>query len=274
MLGFEVVISLKKTAKEVPMLLTLCLSTLLVFSDPWPDGTWVDLTHTFDEDTVYWPTAGGFKLKVDHDGMTPGGYYYAANSFVAAEHGGTHLDSPIHFAAGKHTADQIPLNRLIAPGMVVDVSKRALKDADYQVSVADLKEWEATHGPLPDGCILLLHTGYGKFWPDREKYMGTNERGPDAVPKLHFPGLHPDAATWLVKERNIGAVGLDTPSIDYGQSKLFRTHRILMEKNIPAFENVAHMDKLPPKGALIIALPMKIAHGSGGPLRIVAHVPK
>ncbi len=255
------------------MSLTLLLVVLCFQDAALPAGRWVDLTHDYAEDTVYWPTADGFKLHVDHAGPTEAGYYYAANSFTAAEHGGTHIDSPIHFAEGKLTVDKIPMNKLIAPAMVIDVSEKALKNPDYQVSKQDFAAWEAAHGKLPDGCIVLLNTGFGKFWPNRERYMGTAERGADAVPKLHFPGLDPEAANWLVAERKIAAIGLDTPSIDYGQSKLFESHRNLFAADIPAFENVANLDQLPAKGALVIALPMKIRAGSGGPLRIVALVP-
>ena len=120
---------------------------------------------------------------------------------------------------------------------------------------------------------MLLRTGYEEFWPDRVRYMGTDERGPDAVAKLHFPGLHPDAARWLVANRSINAIGLDTPSIDFGQSTLFESHQVLFAADIPAFENLASLGKLPPTGFVIIALPMKIAGGSGGPLRIAAIVP-
>lgn len=238
----------------------------------WGCGRWVDLTHPFDADTIYWPTAEGFRLSVDFKGEAAGGYHYEANSFAAAEHGGTHLDAPAHFAAGRHTTEQIPLERLMAPAAVVDVSAAALANRDYLVQIADLEAWEKTHGRIPDGWMVLLHTGYDRFWPDREKYMGTAERGAQAVPKLHFPGLDPAAATWLVKNRAIAAIGLDTPSIDYGQSTTFQSHRILFEANIPAFENVDNLGELPSKGALIAALPMKIATGSGGPLRIVACV--
>jgi len=138
------------------------------------------------------------------------------------------------------------------------------------VNVSDFEEWEVTNGPLPEDVIVLLHTGYGKFWPDRESYMGTAEIGPEAVAKLHFPGLDPAAAQWLVDQRKIKAIGLDTPSIDYGQSTLFESHQILFKANIPAFENVANLEKLPAKDAWVVALPMKIKDGSGGPLRIVA----
>ena len=120
----------------------------------------------------------------------------------------------------------------------------------------------------------MLNTGSAQFWPDKIKYMGTENRGPEAVAELHFPGLHQDAAEWLVENRNIKAIGLDTPSIDYGQSTHFESHQILFERNIPAFENVANLNELPAKGAVVFALPMKIRGGSGGPLRIVAFIPK
>ncbi|MDJ0839796.1 MAG: cyclase family protein [Acidobacteriota bacterium] len=253
------------------------LCTLLIFGlfagEGLPAGTWVDLTYAYGKDTIYWPTAGGFKLISDFKGHTDKGYYYEANTFTSAEHGGTHLDAPIHFAEGKNTADEIPLDQLIGPAVVVDVSHKALKNRDYQVSAADFKAWEARHGRLPDQIIVLVRTGYGKYWPDRKQYLGTDRLGPEAVAELHFPGLHPDAAKWLTANRKIKAIGLDTPSIDYGQSTHFESHCILFEANIPAFENVANLDKLPEKGIHVWALPMKIKGGSGGPLRIIALVP-
>ena len=236
----------------------------------FPTGTLVDLTHPFNAETIYWPTADGFQLSEDFKGRTEAGFYYEANSFSAAEHGGTHLDAPIHFAEGRWTADEIPLDRLLGPAVVVDVREAAEGDADYQIAVADLEAWEAEHGRLPDGVIVLLHTGHGRHWEDRARYLGTAARGPEAVADLHFPGLHPDAARWLVEHRTIHAIGLDTPSIDYGQSADFEAHQILFEANIPAFENVAHLDRLPAQGFHVIALPMKIEGGSGGPLRIIA----
>jgi kynurenine formamidase len=239
----------------------------------FPAGKWIDLSYTFDENTIYWPTAEGFHLDTVFAGMTDSGYYYSAFQFCGAEHGGTHIDAPVHFAEGKMPLDQIPLSQLTGQAVVVDVSEQALKNPDYQVSVADFENWEKQHGPIPDKTILLLRTGYGKFWPDRVKYMGTDERGPQAVAKLHFPGLHPGAARWLTEKRNINAIGLDTPSIDFGQSRLFESHRILFEKNIPAFENVARLDQLPATGSWVVALPMNIKNGSGGPVRIAALIP-
>jgi len=237
-------------------------------------ATVVDLTHTFDASTIYWPTdTQGFQIETVSQGMTGGGYYYEAHRFSTAEHGGTHLDAPIHFAEGKWHADEIPVERLIGPGIVVDVSTKAQADRDYLVAVEDFATWEAEHGEIPDGALVLLRTGYGETWPDRAAYLGTELTGPEAIPHLHFPGLDPEAAAWLVGERSIRAIGLDTPSIDYGQSTGFESHRTLFAANVPAFENVAHLGELPAQGFTVVALPMKIGGGSGGPLRIVALLP-
>lgn len=235
-------------------------------------GRWVDLTHAFNEKSIYWPTAEMFtKTEVFH-GHTDGGWFYSAYNFAAAEHGGTHMDSPIHFAEGANTTDKVPLGQLIGPGYVIDVSSQVSGDVDYVVSAADITAFEAKHGLIPPGAIVLINTGRAGLYGDPAAYMGTAERGPDAVAKLHFPGLGVDGARLLVA-RKIAAVGLDTPSIDHGQSTDFAAHVELMTNNIPAFENVADMSALPPTGSTIVALPMKIEGGSGGPLRIVAHLP-
>jgi len=230
----------------------------------------VDLSHPFNERTIYWPTARQFRLIEVADGETEGGYHYSANDFEAAEHGGTHLDAPIHFAAGGNTADQIPLRRLVGDAVVVDVSPKALDDRDYLVSRADLRGWERRNGRIARGTIVLLRTGYDRFWPDAERYLGTAERGEAAVPKLHFPGLGEDGARFLVRKRDVKAVGIDTASIDRGQSTDFLSHRVLGAANVPVFENVARLGRLPARGFSVVALPMKIEGGSGGPLRIMA----
>jgi kynurenine formamidase len=250
-----------------------CLVDLAVAEPPFVGGKWIDLTHDFSADTLYWPTAQRFQLDVESRAFTDRGYFYAANRYRASEHGGTHIDAPIHFAEHGKTVDQLPIEQLIGMAVVVDVSAKAKENADYLVTVGDFEAWEKSHGKIPDGSMVLLNTGFARHWPDAKKYLGTDQRGIEAVAKLHFPGLHPDAARWLIVERAIKAIGLDTASIDHGQSTLFESHRILMERNIPAFENVAKIDKLPATGAYVVALPMKIRDGSGGPLRIVAWVP-
>lgn len=190
------------------------------------------------------------------------------------EHGGTHIDAPIHFSRGKQALDQIPLERLVGAGVRIDVTQQCARDHDSRVTISDLERWEVEHGRIRDGSIVLLDTGFARFWPSRKDYLGTELRGQEGVQDLHFPGLHPEAAAWLVRERHIKAVGIDTASIDYGQSTKFETHVALLSQNVPVFENLANLHDLPYRGFDVIALPMKIAGGTGGPLRIIAIVPR
>ena len=239
----------------------------------WPAGTPIDLSHDYSDQTVFWPTAEAFKLHKVADGETGQGYYYAANNFSTSEHGGTHIDAPIHFARGHRSVDQIPLDHLIGAAVVVDVTAACANQPDYRMTTGDFTAWERSNGEIPPGTIVLIRTGYSRFWPDASRYLGTAERGAGAVARLHFPGLHPDAARWLAESRRAKAVGLDTASIDYGQSTMYESHRVLFERDIPAFENLTNLDRVPATGAFVVALPMKIKGGSGAPLRAVPFVP-
>jgi kynurenine formamidase len=235
----------------------------------------VDLSHVYSDETIYWVTAKEFKLDTVFKGQTDKGFYYTANNFSTAEHGGTHIDAPIHFAEKGQSVDEIPLEKLIGPAIKIDVSSKSLKNPDYQIGIQDFMDWETSaQMEIPNGSIVLLETGFSKYYPDKLKYLGTVNRGEKAVQELHFPGLTPEAAGWLVEHRNINAIGIDTPSIDYGQSQYFESHVILLSQNIPAFENLTNLDQLPAIGFEIIALPMKIQGGSGAPLRIVAVIDK
>ena len=232
----------------------------------------VDLTHSFDDKTIYWPNAPTtFQLNRLSYGKTEGGYFYASNSFCTPEHGGTHLDAPIHFSEGKRTLDQIPVEQLMAPAVVIDVSAKAAADPDYRLTLEDVRAWEAKHGAIPSGAIVLLRTGWGQRWPDRKRYMGDDR--PGETSNLHFPSYGAEAARYLVEQRKVGAIGVDTASIDHGPSKDFIVHQIANGANVPGLENVANLEEVPETGAWLIALPMKIAGGSGGPVRIVALVP-
>lgn len=232
---------------------------------------WIDLTHPFDSTTLYWPNnIKSFEHYTDAKGVNEKGFYYSSYSICTPEHGGTHLDAPVHFAEGKQTVDQIPLSHLTGHAVVIDVSEKALKNRNYLISIADIEAWESVNGHIPDSSIVLFNTGYGQFYPNRKSYFGTELRGLEALPLLHFPGIDPKTAEWLIQHRHIKSTGLDTPSLDYGQSTEFMTHRILMGANVPGFENLHNLDKLPAKGIYIVALPMKIGNGSGGPLRIIA----
>ncbi|MGD9561998.1 MAG: cyclase family protein [Pyrinomonadaceae bacterium] len=257
----------------VLILTALLLSACAPKSGSMFDGQWIDLSHDFSDDTIYWVTAEPFKRTTVAEGPTDKGFYYSAYNFSGAEHGGTHIDAPVHFAEGKKTVDQIALDQLSGEGVKIDVSAKASADRDYEITVDDITAWEAANGKIPESSIILFQTGFASLWPDAKSYLGTDAKGPDAVKDLHFPGLHPGAAKWLVENRKFKAVGIDTASIDRGQSTMFGSHVALMTHDIPAFENVASLDKLPAKGFHIFALPMKIKGGSGGPVRIAAIVP-
>ena len=239
----------------------------------WEQSRIVDLTHSFGAETIVWPMEQDFKLVVQHAEETSSGYYYASNRIEMPEHGGTHIDAPIHFARGKQTLDQIPIERMIGTAVRIDVSEQCAGNRDYRVAISDFKCWEVEHGMIPKDTIVLLDTGYARFWPSRKDYLGTDLRGQKGVRALHFPGLDPKAAVWLVRDRHVNAVGIDTASIDYGQSTKFETHVALLSHDVPVFENLADLHDLPYRGFDVIALPMKIAGGTGGPLRIIAVIP-
>jgi kynurenine formamidase len=229
------------------------------------------LTYPFSPETHHWPTAKPFHFEKVAEGRTPGGFWYSSYNYGGSEHVGTHMDAPFHFAEGKWTTEQVPLSRLIGPGVVIDVRQQTAKNADYTLQVNDIRTWENINGRIPQGSIVLIRSGWGKYWGDGKRYFGSDE--PGNVTDLHFPGLSKEAAEFLIKQRNVKAVGIDTPSIDPGPSKDFIAHQILGAANVPIFENVAAVDRVPAKGATVFAIPMKIKGGSGAPLRIFAVLP-
>lgn len=249
-----------------------CSSSMKVGLESLDNAKWIDLSHDFGEGTISWPNSEKFVKETVFEGQTKQGYYYEAYNFATAEHSGTHVDAPIHFARGKRSIDQVPLSQFIGEACVVDITLKIEQSAsaDYQITVDDILSWEENYGMIPDNAILLFMTGYSKFWDEPEKYLGTKLGGEKALKELHFPGLEPETAKWLVQNRKIKAIGIDTASIDYGQSRLFETHRILAAHNLIIFENLMNLDQLPGKGTLLIALPMKIRGGSGAPVRIIA----
>ena len=233
----------------------------------------VDLSHAYGPDTVYWPTSPTkFTLEALASGQTPGGYFYSANTLCTPEHGGTHLDAPFHFFEKGLTTDQVPLQQLIAPAVVIDISKQSAADRDYRATREDVTAFEKANGPIERGSIVLLRTGWSRHWPNAKAYLGDDT--PNDASKLSFPSYGADAARLLVDDRGVGAIGVDTASTDYGRSTDFEVHRIAAPRNVAGLENLTNLDQLPARGALVIALPMKIAGGSGGPLRAVALVPK
>jgi kynurenine formamidase len=232
----------------------------------------VDLTHAYNAQTIYWPTASTrFRLDTVAYGPAPGGYFYASYSFSTPEHGGTHLDAPLHFSERGRSTDQVPLDQLIARAVVIDVAASAAGNPDYRLSAADVQAFERQHGQIAAGTIVLLRTGWSRRWPDVKAYLGDDTPG-DAS-KLRFPSYGEDAARLLVEERRAGALGVDTASIDYGRSTDFVVHRLAAAQQVAGLENLTNLDQVPATGATIIALPIKIEGGSGGPVRVVAIVP-
>lgn len=233
----------------------------------------VDLSHPYNSETLYWPTSpSSFEKRELAFGETDGGYFYSAFSICTPEHGGTHLDAPQHFAADGFPTDAIPLENLIAPAIVIDVSKKAAADRNYRLSARDVRLFEDQHGRIKPGDIVLLRSGWSRYWPHAKSYLGDDTPG-DAS-KLQFPSYGEDAARLLVEERKVAILGVDTASIDFGKSQDFVVHRVAATRNVSGLENLTNLHRLPATGSLVLALPMKIEGGSGGPVRVVALVRK
>lgn len=234
----------------------------------------VDLTHAYDSQTLYWPSRPPMKFELRRlaSGVTPGGWFYSANTLCTAEHGGTHLDAPIHFHERGLTAERLPLEKLIAPAVKIDVTRQTRADRNYRLSREDILAFEQRAGRIQPGAIVLLQTGWSRRWPNRKEYFG--HASLEDASRLQFPSYGEDAARLLVEERQVAMLGVDTASIDYGPSSDFIVHRVAAARNVGGLENLTRLEALPETGFTVIALPMKVAGGSGGPVRVVALVPK
>lgn len=229
--------------------------------------TVVDMTYPLSGEIPFWPRPGGNPFQHDTLSAHADGAPSMA-AFYTPEHHGTHLDAPVHGGQGLASVDQLTTGDLWGPAVVVDVSAAAALDRDYGASVEDLVDWEARHGAIPNGSVVLIRTGWGERWPDQSRYMEVDEQG-----QLHFPALSPPAATFLVEERSILGVGVDTPSVDPGAADGFPVHGIVNGSGLYHLENVANLDQLPEAGAYVIVAPIKIEGGSGGPVRIFGVIP-
>ncbi len=237
-------------------------------------GKILDMTYTFGEDSIYWPTGKAFKSKEIFRDIHDRGWWYASNDYGANEHGGTHVDAPIHFARSGRTIDQVPLHEWIAPAVKIDVTKRCEENRDYRLRLADIKQFEKKYGRIPGRAWVIMYTGIGtRFYPDKEKVLGTTKTGKKALKHLTFPGFSIESVDFLLKERNITGIAIDTPSIDYGKSLDFEVHRLLCGADKLAIENIANLDKLPCTGAILYAIPMNIENGTGAPARVFAILP-
>lgn len=259
--------------RSIPAALAAALLAPPVPALELDDYRLVDLSHAYNEDTLYWPgSASTFEKKQLAYGQTDAGWFYSANAVCTAEHGGTHLDAPLHFAAGGAPTDELPLENLVAPAVVIDVSSEAARNRNYRLTIDDVRAFEDRHGRIEPGTIVLMRSGWSRYWPDALQYLGDDTPG-DAS-KLEFPGFGEEVARQLVLERRVALLGVDTASIDYGRSSDFVVHRLAAANGVGGLENLTNLDRLPPVGAVLLALPMKIEGGSGGPVRVVALVPK
>ncbi|CAH1258014.1 Hypp1945 [Branchiostoma lanceolatum] len=229
----------------------------------------IDLTWTLRGGIPVYPFYPPYNFTIVNRGDQAGGYYLESNEIFMNEHTGTHIDAPAHFAPGAWRLDQIPLGHLTGPGVMIDVREKIGDNTDYAVTQQDLQGWEREYGRIPDGAIIMLRSGWGEqFWGQGPAaYLGSAQKDASL---LHSPGLHPDAAQWLVDNRYVKVIGFDTISADTGDSTTYPAHKILLPNNIIIIENVGHLNKMPPTGSTVYAMPIKIGDGSGAPSRVFA----
>ena len=219
----------------------------------------VDLTHAFTTDFPVFPggpqAARETLVTVEADG-------YYIQSWTFAEHTGTHMDFPGHFIADGLRTDTLPVDMLMGPAVVIDIAARAENDADTMVTVDDLQAWEMANGEIPEGAFVMMHSGW-------ESLIGTPAFiGDDSG--LHFPGFSAEASEWLVSQRAIHGIGVDTLSIDHGPSMTFDTHVIILGAGLLGIENVANLASIMDVPATVICGIPRYEEGSGGPARILA----
>jgi kynurenine formamidase len=259
--------------------LTLSLLSVLLFaatasSNAAPKEKIVDMTFPFSEESIYWPTDKPFTPTTVFKGTTEGGYWYASNQYAASEHGGTHVDAPIHFSKNGRTIGQVPLQEWIGPAAKIDVTGKSLANRDYQLTVEDILAWEKKHGQIPQGAWVIMQSGIdGRFYPNRKEVLGTGKTGKAAVAELHFPGFSPEAVSFLLAKRTITGIAIDTPSIDPGTSRDFKVHQALCNAQKLALENIANLERIPESGAMLYVIPMFIKNGTGAPARVFAELP-
>lgn len=230
-----------------------------------PSGftTIVDLTYTATPDFPLYPGTPPFTI-VNHANVPADGYY--SNNLSFNEHTATHMDAPAHFIADGATADLIPVQRLVAPIAVIDISAKTATDPDSMVSVDDITAWEAANGPLPDGVFVAMYSGWGaQLAVSPEAYVNLDAEGVQ-----HYPGFSPEASAFLVSERNITGAGVDTLSLDPGNSVPFDAHINFLGANKFGVENLTNLETLPATGAFIVVGGPKTLGASGGMTRAIA----
>jgi kynurenine formamidase len=229
-----------------------------------PAGKVLDLTHTLSPTFPIWPGPKNIPIKVTNVARVANDGYYA-NRWELVEHHGTHLDAPAHFAAEGLTAERLDASSLVVPGAVIDLRERVRKNADAVVTVDDLKAWEKKHGRLPKGCGVFLNAGWDAKAGNAKAFLGQDRSG-----TLHFPGFSKEAAAFLLDDRQVAGLAVDTLSLDFGASKDFAVHKLWLGAGKWGLECVANLSKLPPAGATVFVGAPKVIGASGGPTRAIA----
>lgn len=223
----------------------------------------VDLTHTLSPDFPTFFGTPGISIEKRYTLKKDGAN---VNWWHVLEHAGTHLDAPLHYSATGASVEMIPAEQLVVPLAVVDVARKAARHADYELDTHDLLDWEAKHGRLPEGCCVAMHSGWAR------RLTSPNFVGKDTGGIMHFPGIHPEAAAWLMNERSVAGLSVDTLSLDHGPSKDFRTHTLWLPSGRWGIENIANLDKVPAVGATLVVGVPKVKGATGAPARIFALV--
>ncbi|XP_072030364.1 isatin hydrolase-like [Amphiura filiformis] len=229
-----------------------------------------DLTHAQDGDAIAWPIYPQYNFTILQRGLTEDGYWLEYNAFEMAEHSGTHMDAPCHFGEGGLRVHQIPLEKLVGPGVIINVKSKVENNNDYRLALSDIQDWENKYNIIPDGAIVFMNAGWSQKYPNKTLVFGSDDHMDPTT--FHFPGWHEDTVDWLLKNRNIHVIGGDTPSFDYGLSTTYPVHKLLGANNIPGMENVANLDSIPESGSIIYVAAFKIYDGSGSPSRVFATV--
>jgi kynurenine formamidase len=227
----------------------------------------VDLTHPLDDKTPYWPGQKYFPFEAWETARFEEVRAFS-RAYRVPEHYGTHLDAPNHFSPGQASIEQLPPDRLFGPAVVFDISVRAARDHDAVLTAEDVLAWEADHGRVPEGAIALLRTGWAARWGDAAAY-----RNFDGAGVLRFPSYGLDAARLLLVERGCIGLGVDALSVDRGVDPEFPVHRLGSAIGRWFAENLANLERLPPAGAVVIALPVPLRGGSGAQARVLAFLP-
>ncbi len=226
-----------------------------------------DLSYPLDRYNLVWPEYGDGGFEADtlktiaRDGAFVMKYHFA-------DHLGTHLDAPNYLFAGAPAVHQIDLSAFFANAVVIDISNHCSKNPNYLLQKRDIEIWEEIYRPIPDHSIVFVHTGWGSYWGNARKYFGW-----DRKKNMHFPGVSPEAADFLINQRNVVGIGIDVAMIEGGQSTEPVVHRMLLQRGKLLLENVANLDRVPARNARVIMAPLKVAGGSGSPVRILAVLP-